>query len=111
MRAPMVLATLMLTGALVAACSPEARRMRDGGRAAEAGNYRRIQSPYVDPRAADTTLWPGRAPTPRARLEAGTMRPPPAPVGGPTPAAKSSPKPEQRVLEKSAADPPRPEKR
>lgn len=64
-------------GALMGACSsPEARRVRDGGPGADPGNKRLVERPYVDPQAADTTLWPGRAPAPVERLEAGTMYPP-----------------------------------
>ena len=56
------------------ACSPEARRARDGGAGADVGNKRLVSGPPVDPQAADTTLWPGRAPTPVERLAAGRMR-------------------------------------
>jgi len=67
---------LIAAAALMASCSPEARRARDGGHGADPGNKRLVEAPRVDPRAADTTLWPGRAPAPVQRLEAGTMRPP-----------------------------------
>ncbi|HEY5940135.1 MAG TPA: hypothetical protein VIT87_04895 [Gemmatimonadales bacterium] len=67
---------LSLPVALLAACSPEARRVRDGGRGADPGNRRLVETRSVDPKAADTTLWPGRAPAPVQRLEAGTMYPP-----------------------------------
>ena len=76
MRARLVvgsMVTLVVVAAL--ACSPESRRARDGGPGADPGNKRLVESPYVDPKAADTTLWPGRAPTPVERLEAGTMYP------------------------------------
>jgi hypothetical protein len=48
--------------ALVLACSPEARRVRDGGPGADPGNKILINAPPANPQAADTTLWPGRAP-------------------------------------------------
>jgi hypothetical protein len=70
------LGLIILGPMLVGACSPEARRVRDGGRGADPGNKRLVEAPYVDTKAADTTLWPGRAPTPVERLEAGTMHPP-----------------------------------
>jgi hypothetical protein len=59
--------------ALVAtfACSPEARRVRDGGPGADIGNKRLVVRSEVDPRAADTTLWPGRDPAPVERLARG----------------------------------------
>jgi hypothetical protein len=88
-------------GALLSlACSPEARRVRDGGPGADPGNKRLVEAPRVNPRAADTTLWPGRAPAPRDRLEAGTM---PPPVGAPE--TKTPSKAEQRAFTKSAKDP------
>jgi hypothetical protein len=102
----------VIAGAALSACSPEARRARDGGRGADPGNKRVVEGPHVDPKAADTTLWPGRAPTPLERLEAGTMYPPPPPVQlAPSPAAKSPSPPEQRAFDKSARDPRRPERR
>jgi hypothetical protein len=70
-----LVATFIVT-ALVSACSPEARRTRDGGPGGDPGNKRLVEAPYVDPKAADTTSWPGRAPTPVQRLEAGTARDP-----------------------------------
>lgn len=74
LRAKLAVAAMVI--AAVAACSPEARRVRDGGRGADPGNRRLVQTRSVDPKAADTTLWPGRAPAPVQRLEAGTMYPP-----------------------------------
>jgi hypothetical protein len=53
---------------VLAACSPEATRHRDGGPGADPGNKRLVAAPPANPRAADTTLWPGRAPTPVERL-------------------------------------------
>ena len=38
------------------ACSPEARRTRDGGPGADPGNKVLIDAPPANPRAADTTL-------------------------------------------------------
>lgn len=58
------------------ACSPEARRVRDGGPGADPGNKDLVAAPRANPRAADTTLWPGRAPTPVDRLARGEVLPP-----------------------------------
>ena len=74
-----LVASSMFVGAamaLVGACSPEARRVRNGGPGADPGNKRLVERSYMDPKAADTTLWPGRAPAPVEQLEAGTMYPP-----------------------------------
>ena len=76
---------------LALACSPEAGRVRDGGAGADPGNKRVVEAPTVNPRAADTTLWPGRASAPTDRLAAGTM-PPPAGAPG----VKAPSKSEQR---------------
>jgi len=79
LRARLVAASMLVVaaGAVMGACSsPEARRVRDGGPGADPGNKRLVERPYMDPKAADTTLWPGRAPAPVERLEAGTMYPP-----------------------------------
>ena len=57
----LALATGMLA---LFACSPEARRTRDGGPGADAGNKVLVALDEPDPHAADTTLWPGRAPAP-----------------------------------------------
>ena len=62
-----------VAGILATACSPEATRVRDGGPGGDPGNRRLVQISNPDPRAADTTLWPGLAPTPLERLENGTM--------------------------------------
>ena len=83
LRARLVAASMLVVaaGPIMGACSsPEARRVRDGGPGADPGNKRLVERPYVDPHAADTTLWPGRAPAPVERLEAGTMPPPPGPL-------------------------------
>jgi hypothetical protein len=77
---------LLAVSGLLAGCSPEARRVRDGGPGADPGNKMVIDAPPANPHAADTTLWPGRAPAPVERLAAGTM-------------------PEQRAFTKSARDP------
>jgi hypothetical protein len=78
LRAKLLAASMVIVvaGAFLGACSPEARRVRDGGPGADPGNKRLVERPYVDPKAADTTLWPGGAPAPVQRLEAGTMYPP-----------------------------------
>jgi hypothetical protein len=67
---------LLLALVLASACSPEARRERDGGPGADPGNKRLVPAPRVDPVAADTTLWPGRAPAPVELLARGEMPPP-----------------------------------
>jgi hypothetical protein len=59
------------------ACSPEAKRRRDGGPGADIGNKRVAQMAHPDPRPADTTLMPGRAPAPVDRFASRT--PPPLP--------------------------------
>lgn len=68
-------ARLLMLGAALG-CSPEAARVRDGGAGADPGNKRLVESPPVDPRTRDTTLWPGLAPTPVERLERGETLPP-----------------------------------
>ena len=62
------------------ACSPEARRVRDGGPGADPGNKVLIVRDEPDPHAADTTLWPGRAPAPVDLLAQGLIPPPSYPV-------------------------------
>ncbi len=79
LRARLVAAAMLVVaaGALMGACSsPEARRVRDGGPGADPGNKILIDAPVANPHAADTTLWPGRAPAPVERLMDGTMPPP-----------------------------------
>jgi hypothetical protein len=79
---------------LAAGCSPEARRTRDGGPGADPGNKSLTAHAGPDPRAADTTLWPGRALTPVERFARGDL---PAP---------SFPAEQQHTLDRSqAADP------
>jgi hypothetical protein len=103
-----LLAVGVTVAALLSACSPEASRDRDGGPGADPGNKLLVEAPYVDPKAADTTLWPRRAPTPLERFEAGTMY---SPVSlDPTPAAGPPSEPERRAFKRSASDPRRPER-
>jgi hypothetical protein len=71
---------------IVAACSPEARRTRDGGPGADVGNKKLVVVPEPEPRAADTTLWPGRAPAPTDRFARGERPPPVGVVSAPAPA-------------------------
>jgi len=54
--------------AMTTSCSPEARRTRDDGPGADIGNKRVVQMAHPDPRPADTTLMPGRAPAPVDRF-------------------------------------------
>ena len=70
---------MCLVALLLAACSPEARRVRDGGPGADPGNKDLVAAPVANPQPADTTLWPGRAPAAVERLARGEM-PPPVPV-------------------------------
>ena len=84
---------MLCGGALLAlGCSPEARRVRDGGPGADPGNKRLVEAPPVNPHAADTTLWPGRAPAPRDLLEADTMPPPRGAPEAKTPAKPVKPR-------------------
>lgn len=50
--------------------------MRDGGDGADPGNKRLVVHTQPEPRAADTTLWPGRNPAPVERLARGLVPPP-----------------------------------
>ena len=95
--------------ALLAACSPEAKRTRDGGPGADPGNKDLVDAPRVNPTAADTTLWPGRAPAPVDRLARGEVPPPsyPAPEADPgkrgeTPVTPNTPpsEPQQRTFDR-----------
>jgi hypothetical protein len=66
-----------LAAVLVAGCaSPEATRTRDGGSGADPGNKDLVEAPRSDPRAADTTLWPGRATAPVDMPARGYTAPP-----------------------------------
>jgi hypothetical protein len=64
-------AALVLLG-----CSPEAHRARDGGPGADPGNKVLVVRDEPDPHAADSTLWPGRAPA-AVDLPARGVVPPP----------------------------------
>lgn len=64
----------------LATCSPEARRVRDGGAGADPGNKVLVTHEFPDPHAADTTLWPGRAAAPVDRLARGVIAPPTYPA-------------------------------
>ena len=68
-------AALPLAILAAAACSPEARRVRDGGAGADPGNKVVVEDARPEPRAADTTLWPGLAPTPVERFARGDVAP------------------------------------
>jgi hypothetical protein len=107
-----------LAGLAVLACSPEASRVRDGGPGADPNNKVLVASPRVNPGPADTTLWPGRAPTPVERLARGEV-PPPAgtsPAAAPGKAGQAPVTPnvpasaaERRTFDESrSADPRRP---
>ena len=107
-----ILVIVYAAGVLAAACSPEADRVRDGGLGGDPGNSRLVQVRNPNPVAADTTLWPGLAPTPLERLENGNMYPPRPPVPtGQVPAAGAPSSPEKGAFDRSAADPRRPESR
>lgn len=85
--APRIWVAALLT---LAACSPEARRVRDGGPGADPGNKVLVARRGPDPHAADSTLWPGRAIAPVDLQARGIIAPPtyPRPV---TPAVPISP--------------------
>lgn len=59
----------------IAGCSPEAHRVRDGGPGADPGNKVVVEHAQPEPRAADTTLWPGRAAAPVERFARGKAPP------------------------------------
>jgi hypothetical protein len=73
---------------LLLGCSPEASRTRDGGAGADPGNKVLVETKRVEPRAADTTLWPGRAPTPVERLARGQVPPPTHPASSEAPSKR-----------------------
>jgi hypothetical protein len=77
--------TAILALVVLGACSPEARRVRDGGPGADVGNKVVVVRPEPDPQAADTTLWPGRSPAPVDVLAKGVVPPPayPSPAEAP----------------------------
>jgi hypothetical protein len=64
----------------LAACSPEAHRVRDGGAGADPGNKVLVEHEAPDPHAADTTLWPGRATAPVDLFARGIFAPPTYPA-------------------------------
>ena len=82
---------LAIAALTLAACSPEARRVRDGGPGADVGNKVLIVRDEPDPHAADTTLWPGRAPAPVDLLAKGVAPPPTYPAAGPAAARDTLP--------------------
>jgi hypothetical protein len=86
---PLLAARCTLLAATLA-CSPEARRVRDGGPGADPNNKELVSSRPVNPTAADTTLWPEKAPTPVDRLAAGRMAPPAPITAAPAPGAGAS---------------------
>lgn len=86
---PIRLAWTALAIAQLAACSPEARRVRDGGPGADPGNKELVRGGTLDPRAADTTLWPGRAAAPVELFEHGRIEPPTYPPAESTPQAQT----------------------
>jgi hypothetical protein len=111
-------AAAVLAAGVLAACSPEADRVRDGGAGADPGNKVLVEAAPVNPVAADTTLWPGRAPAPVERFAGGQVPPAtfparksaPADTGG-TPVTPDTPPSEsqQRTFDRDpAADPRRP---
>ena len=73
----------------LASCSPEARRVRDGGAGADPGNKVLVEHEAPDPHAADTTLWPGRATAPVDLLARGIIALPTYPAGAASPARPS----------------------
>jgi hypothetical protein len=85
--APLMLTMLVtvLTAMAALACSPEARRVRDGGPGADPGNKVLVVRDEPDPHAADSTLWPGRDPAPVDVLARGVAPPPTYPAAERTP--------------------------
>ena len=75
---------------LALGCSPEATRVRDGGPGADPGNKDIVAAPVANPHAADTTLWPGRAPAAVERLARGEMPPPLSVSAAPAPGKESN---------------------
>jgi len=68
---------ILIALVMLAACSPEAVRTRDGGQGADPGNTPRLatETPRANPQAADTSLWPGKAMAPVDRLARGDTLP------------------------------------
>ena len=87
------------------ACSPEADRVRDGGPGGDPGNKVLVESAPADPQTRDTTLWPGRAPTPVERLARGEILPPVGASPGNTPVTPNVPPSgtEQRTFDKTTS--------
>jgi hypothetical protein len=75
--------------AQLAACSPEARRVRDGGPGADPGNKELVRGGAREPRAADTTLWPGRAAAPVDLFARGLIEPPTYPPADAAPQSQT----------------------
>jgi len=78
----------LLSSLALLACSPEASRERDGGPGADPNNKVLVRTPRANPTAADTTLWPGRAPAPVERLGRGEVMPPAGVSPATAPAAR-----------------------
>ena len=99
-RQPLIhLTWTTLAMAQLAACSPEARRVRDGGAGADPDNKELVRGGTRDPRAADTTLWPGRAAAPVDRFARGLIDPPTFPP------AKSAPQEQKHTFDHPTGDP------
>jgi hypothetical protein len=89
-REPLIRLTwTALAIAQLAGCSPEAQRVRDGGPGADPGNKVLVRGGTPVPRAADTTLWPGRAAAPVDRFERGLIELPTFPPAESTPQAQT----------------------
>lgn len=111
----LAMALAMALAMTLAACSPEARRVRDGGPGADPGNTDLVPWQGPDPHAADTTLWPRRAPAPVERFARGEIPPPtyPHPAARPPKVAERPVRPDvppseaqQRTFDRSrTADP------
>ena len=97
-------AALPLAILAAAACSPEARRVRDGGAGADPGNKVLVERRQAEPRAADTTLWPGLARTPVERFAAGDLAPATFPA---TPREQQPTGPQQRTFDSDPSVDPR----
>ena len=106
-RAPARLALVLVAATIVStACSPEATRRRDGGLGADPGNREWIAAKPVNPRAADTTMWPGRDPAPVERLARGEE----PPLSAPAEKTQGNPA-ERRAFENGTANPRQAEQR
>jgi hypothetical protein len=85
--------------AQLAACSPEARRVRDGGAGADPGNKELVRGGTREPRAADTTLWPGRSAAPVDLFARGLIEPPTFPP------AEAAPQSQKHTFDRPTGDP------